>query len=261
MADISSMQNERVKYVVKLRDDKRQRQRDSTMLVEGCYELELALSTGLLPIEVYLCEELVSQHPAELLSLQPATVTRQVFEKMSNREGPDGWLAVLPIPHRSLETLNLSPNPILVLAESIEKPGNLGAMLRTADAAGVEGILVCDPRVDLYNPNVIRASRGTLFTVPAVETTSTAVLPWLRERGIRIIAASPNVDNVYTDADLSQPLCIAVGTEDKGLTRFWMENADIRVKIPMSGIVNSLNVSITTAVIIYESIRQRNNSA
>jgi TrmH family RNA methyltransferase len=180
-----------------------------------------------------------------------------VFEKMSYRDNPDGWLAIVPAPHRTLDSLPLSPTPFLILAESVEKPGNLGAILRTADAAGVDGLLVCDPRVDLSNPNIVRASRGTLFTIPAVETTSGEALTWLQANKIKILAATPQADTLYTDADLCQPVCIAVGTEDEGLTDYWMENADLKVKIPMMGKVNSLNVSTSTAIILYEAVRQR----
>ncbi len=260
MPELTSLQNPRVKYVVKLREDRRQRQREGLTLVEGQYELELALASGLKPHEIYFCEELAAGQPAAILDREPVTVTRLVFEKMSQRENPDGWLAVLPTPHLALESLRLSPRPFLVLAESVEKPGNLGAILRTADAAGVDGLLVCDPRVDLYNPNVVRASRGTLFTVPAVEAGNSQALAWLRANRIRVLAATPQADVLYTDMDLHQPVCIAVGTEDEGLTSFWLENADLKVKIPMAGKVNSLNVSTSTAIILYEVVRQRHGS-
>jgi len=257
MPELTSLQNSRVKTIVKLRDDKRQRQRDGVMLVEGQYELELALASGLRPREVFVCEELAAGKNVAGLDLFPVTVTRTVFEKMSHREGPDGWLAVFPTPRRDLNSLLLSAAPFLVLTESVEKPGNLGAILRTADAAGVDGLLVCDPRVDLYNPNVVRASRGTLFTVPAAETTNSEALAWLRANRIRVLAATPHTEALYTDVDLRQPVCIAVGTEDEGLTDFWMDNADLKVKIPMAGKVNSLNVSTSTAIILYEVVRQR----
>jgi TrmH family RNA methyltransferase len=257
MPDITSPQNERVKYVVKLRSDKRQRQRDGVMLVEGCYELELALASGLRPREVFFCEELIAGRPATVLEEESVPVTRIVFEKMSYRDNPDGWLAIFPAPHRTLDSLLLSPIPFLILAESVEKPGNLGAILRTADAAGVDGLLVCDPRVDLSNPNIVRASRGTLFTVPAVETTNSEALAWLRANRIQVLAATQHADIFYTNVDLCQPICIAVGTEDKGLTDFWMDAADLKVKIPMMGKVNSLNVSTSTAIILYEAVRQR----
>jgi len=261
MADITSLQNERVKYVVKLRE-KRQRERDGVMLVEGQYELEMALTSGLLPREVFYCEEYSSGQPASF-NLQPITCSRAVFEKMSYRDNPDGWLAIFPTPYRKLESFapsgeSASHSPALfIMAESVEKPGNLGAILRTADAAGVSGLLVCDPHTDIYNPNVVRASRGTLFTVPVVETSSSEALVFLRAHRIQVLAATPHAEHPYFDVNLRQPVCIAVGTEDVGLSDFWMDNADLKVKIPMMGKVNSLNVSTSTAIILYEVVRQR----
>jgi TrmH family RNA methyltransferase len=260
MPEITSLQNERVKYVVRLRE-RRQRDRDGMILVEGRYELELALASGIVIQESYYCKELAGGSQAAFRGLEPVPVTRAVFEKMSYRDNPDGWLAVVPVPKRSLDSLSLSPIPFLILAESVEKPGNLGAMLRTADAAGVDGLLVCDARTDLYNPNVVRASRGTLFTVHAVETGNAEALSWLRQHGIRVLAATPQAERLYTDVDLSGPLCIAVGTEDEGLTDFWMEQADHKVRIPMAGRVNSLNVSASMAIILYEAVRQRQRGA
>lgn len=257
MPELTSLQNPRVKSVVKLREDKRQRERDGLMLVEGWYELELALASGIRPQEVYFCEELSGGRTIPGLDLVPITVARNVFEKMSHREGPDGWLAVVPIPQRTLDSLPLSAAPFLILAESVEKPGNLGAILRTADAAGVDGLLVCDPRTDIYNPNAVRASRGTLFAVPTVQAGSAEALAHLRAHGIRILAATPHAELLYTDIDLRGPVCIAVGSEDAGLTDFWMEQADLKVKIPMAGQVNSLNVATSTAIIAYEVVRQR----
>ena len=254
--DITSLQNPKVKYIVKLREDRRQRQRDGVMLVEGHDELTLALGSGLIPQMVLTAPEL---GPVSM-DISPAdvtTVTRAVFEKISYRDNPDGWMGIFPIPTSSLDDLKLSASPLVIVAESVEKPGNLGAILRTADAAHVDAILVCDPRVELWNPNVIRASRGAVFTVPTVEVDSSSALEWLRSNKMRILAATPSAEVLYTDVDLTQPIAIAVGTEDEGLTDFWMDNADLKVLIPMMGRVNSLNVSIATALITYEAVRQR----
>ena len=139
----------------------------------------------------------------------------------------------------------------------MEKPGTLGAILPTADAAHVDAVIVCDPRVDLWNPKVVRASRGTVFSVPVVECDNASALEWLKSRKLRVLATTPSADMLYSDVDLRQPVAIAVGTEDEGLTDFWMQNADLRVKIPMLGKVNSLNVSVSTALIVYEAVRQR----
>ncbi len=254
--DITSLQNPRVKYIVKLRDDKRQRRQDGLMLVEGYDEIQLAVSAGYKPQTLLSAPELVSRQ-IDGNAAESITVNRAVFEKMSYRENPDGWLAVFPIPRVSLDDLKLSEFPLVVVAESVEKPGNLGAILRTADAAGVDALLVCDPRVDVWNPNVVRASRGAVFSVPVVEGDNVSAWEWLKRRGIRLLAATPSAETLYTDANMRDPLAIAVGTEDEGLTDFWMSNADVRIKIPMMGKVNSLNVSVSTALILYEAVRQR----
>jgi TrmH family RNA methyltransferase len=258
--NITSLQNPRVKHIVRLRDEKRQRRADGLMLVEGWDEIQLALSAGHTPRMILSAPELVSRqinvaHPdAELI-----TVTRAVFEKMSYRDNPDGWLAVFSIPQVSLDDLELGDSPLVIVAESVEKPGNLGAILRTADAARVDALLVCDPRVDPWNPNVVRASRGAVFSVPIAERDNASALEWLKGRGVRILAATPSATEVYSDIDLRQPIAIAIGTEDEGLTDFWLSNADVKVGIPMMGKVNSLNVSVSTALIVYEAVRQRNH--
>lgn len=226
------------------------------MLVEGWDEIHLALAGGHQPQTLLTAPELTARQirgvEAEII-----TVNRAVFEKISFRENPDGWLGVFPISQISLDHLELSQTPLLIVAESIEKPGNLGAILRTADAAKVDALLVCDPRVDLYNPNVVRASRGALFTVPTVETSNAQALEFLQARSIKILAASPQAEAEYTQQDLRGPTAIVVGTEDEGLSEFWQNQADAKIMIPMRGKVNSLNVSIAAALIIYEALRQR----
>ncbi len=257
--DITSPQNPRVKHIVKLRDDKRQRKQDGLMLVEGYDEIRLALSAGNQPQTLLSAPELVSREMSGVRA-ESLTVNRAVFEKISYRQNPDGWLAVFPIPQTSLDDLRLSAAPLVVVAESVEKPGNLGGILRTADAARVDALLVCDPRVDLWNPNVVRASRGAVFSVPVVECDNASALEWLKRGGIRIFAATPSATTLYSDTDMRAALAIAVGTEDEGLTDFWMSNAEVKIKIPMMGKVNSLNVSVSTALILYEAVRQRSQS-
>ena len=255
--DITSLQNPRVKHIVKLRDDKKQRLEDDVMLVEGFDEIQLALSAGHKPQTLLSAPELVTQQMSGLFA-ETLTVSRAVFEKMSYRNNPDGWLAIFPIPSTTLDSVSLlTETPLIIIAESIEKPGNLGAILRTADAAHVDAVLLCDPRVDLWNPNVVRASRGTVFSVPVVECDNASALEWLKSRKMRVLAATPAADEIYSNADMTQPIAIAVGTEAEGLTDFWMQNADLRVKIPMLGKVNSLNVSVSMALIVYEAVRQR----
>lgn len=260
--DITSLQNPRIKNIVKLRDDKRQRQKDGLMLVEGYDEIQLALSAGHKPQTLLTAPELASRHiiPAGEMdggASETITVTRAVFEKISYRENPDGWLGIFPIPRTSLHDLKPGELPLVIVAESLEKPGNLGAILRTADAAHVDALLVCDARVDLWNPNVVRASRGALFSVPTVECDNVSALEWLRMRKLRILAATPSAELIYSEVNMREAIAIAVGTEAEGLTDFWMSNADVRVKIPMMGKVNSLNVSVSTALLVYEAVRQR----
>ncbi|MBN2117581.1 MAG: RNA methyltransferase [Anaerolineales bacterium] len=256
--DITSLQNPRVKYIVKLRDDKRQRKQDGLMLVEGYDEIQLALAAGCKPQTLLSAPELTAPQ-IDAIAAENITVNRAVFEKMSYRENPDGWLAVFAIPRTSLADLKLSESPLVIVAESLEKPGNLGAILRTADAAPADALLVCDPRVDIWNPNVVRASRGAVFSVPVVESDNASAWEWLKTRGLRLLAATPSAETPYTEVNLREPLAIAVGTEDEGLTDFWMSRADVKIKIPMMGRVNSLNVSVSTALILYEAVRQRSH--
>jgi len=254
--EISSLQNPRIKHIVKLREDKRQRRQDGLIFVEGFDELTLANRCGLIPQTLLTSPELASR-TMNIPAAETLILTRAVFQKISYRENPDGWAGLFTAPQYSLAELKLSSTPLIVIAVSVEKPGNLGAILRTADAAKADAVLVCDPRVDVWNPNVIRASRGAVFAVPTLEVGSIEALAWLRSHQIKILAATPSAEEFYTSIDLCEPVAIAVGTEDEGLTDFWMNNADIKVKIPMMGKVNSLNVSIATALILYESVRQR----
>ncbi len=253
---ITSLQNPRIKNIAKVRRDARQRRKDGLMLVEGLDEINLAQAAGFRPLTVLYAEELAGA-AREGNSGELIPVSATVFKKLSFRENPDGWLAVFPVPTSDLRDLKLSPSPLLVVVESLEKPGNLGAILRTCDAAGVEAVLVCDPKADLYGPNVVRASRGTVFSVPLAVADGDAARAYLHDRGIRIAAASPGGTIAYTSADLRGALAIAVGTEDRGLSSAWMSQADVIVRIPMLGKVNSLNVSVATALLVYEAIRQR----
>lgn len=255
---LTSLQNPRVKQVVQLRE-RRERQRARLLLVEGEAELRLALASGARATAIYFCPELGAQ--PERLPLPPDTelieVTEGVFAKMAYRDGPDGWLGVFAHAPRTLESLNLPPNPLLLITEAVEKPGNLGAMLRTADAAGVDAVIVCDPTTDVTNPNVVRASKGTLFTVPVVETTSAAAWAWLKACNIALIAATPQATQLYTATDLRGPVAIAVGTEKEGLSQTWLAQTANQVFIPMVGQVNSLNVATAAALLVYEAVRQR----
>jgi len=264
---ITSLQNPRVKDVVALRDH-RERLRSGLMRVEGYEELEFALASGARPQSLFFCPELFKNREqarlieaARHLGSELIEVSQRVFEKMAYRDNPDGWLAILPALAASLTDLRLGPSPMVVVAEAVEKPGNLGAMLRTADAAGVDALIASAPLTDWSNPNIVRSSKGALFCVPVATADNGTTLAWLRSHAIRIVAATPQATTTYTEADLRGPIAIAVGSEKHGLSQEWLDAADVRVRIPMSGRVNSLNVATAAALLIYEAVRQRSSSS
>jgi TrmH family RNA methyltransferase len=260
--EITSVQNQKIKDVVRLRE-RRARDKNGQFLIEGYRELLRAVDAGWKIEALFICPELFlgSNEPAliERCGSEVFSCSEQVFRKISYRDRPDGLLAVAPQQHRVLDDLSLGDkNPFFVIAEAIEKPGNLGTILRSSDATGVDGLIVCDRCTDIHNPNVVRASVGTLFTVPVVEAEGEETLKWLKERGIAVLAATPHAEKLYTDVDLTVPLAIAVGTEQLGLSDLWMEKADIQVRIPMLGTADSLNVATATTLLLYETVRQRN---
>ncbi len=259
---ITSPQNPRIKTLVALRRG-RERAAAGVMLVEGYEELAVALAGGVHPRELYYCPELMAPGQVKLLDderlagTQLVKLSREAFERAAYREGPDGWLAVMPTVVQQLDQLRLSKQPLVLVAEAVEKPGNLGAMLRTADAVGAEALIGVDTGTDWGNPNIVRASKGTIFTVPVVEATRPQFLAWLKTQKLRLLAATPEATAVYTDVDMTTGLAIAVGTEKEGLTAELMMAADERVVIPMAGKVNSLNVATSAALLLYEARRQR----
>jgi TrmH family RNA methyltransferase len=264
--EITSPANPRIKQLVALRR-RRSREQAGVTLVEGLAEIELALAAGVRPQALYFCPALASPESlslaarAQALGAEVAQVSRPVFEKISYREGPDGWLAVVPSVASTLDTIELGPQPLVVVCAGLEKPGNLGAILRTADAAGVAAVIAADPVTDWGNPNVVRASKGAVFSVPVASGTSAQVLDWIAGRGLRIVAATPDAAQLVTGTDLTGPTAIAVGAEQTGLTSEWLKRADQKVRIPMFGKTDSLNVSISAAIIVYEAVRQRMQAA
>ena len=187
-------------------------------------------------------------------------VTQQVYEKIAYRGSTEGLLAVVKSKNHSLEGLNLPENPLIIILESVEKPGNLGAVLRSADAAGADAVIVCDPLTDLYNPNLIRASIGALFTVPTVAVSNAECIAFLKERGIKILTAQLQDSEFYYDMDMTCGTAIVMGTEATGLTDEWRRAADAHIRIPMCGQLDSLNVSVSAAVLLFEAVRQRMGS-
>lgn len=265
---ITSPSNARVKELIALR---RRRVRDAqqAMLVEGLEETALAVEAGASVRALFYCPELIlgeSRDAADALvgrvrdhGGQTIRLSRAAFERAAYREGPDGILLVAEAVDRTLEELSaeVGEAPLILVSQGVEKPGNLGAMLRTADAAGVSAVIAADPVTDWSNPNVVRGSKGTVFSVPVASASTAATLAWLRDRGIRTVATTPDTDVLHTAADLTGSVGILVGTEKEGLTDEALEAVDVRVRIPMSGLVNSLNVATAAAVVLYEAVRQR----
>lgn len=262
--EITSLSNPKVKHAVKLRQ-RPYRDETGLMLVEGYRECRRALDHAYQPAMLFYCEELwlKNEHEPDIVrecraaGAETYSCTAQVFEKMAYRERPDGLLMVGPHCSIGLKDLKLPEHALVIVAESIEKPGNLGTILRSADAAKVAAVIVCDRCTDIHNPNVVRASTGTLFSVPVVEATSEEALAFLRERGFKILAATPHTPNLHFEVDLTGNVAIAIGSEQYGLTSKWMDTADLRVRIPMLGIADSLNVASATTILLFEAVRQR----
>ena len=260
---ITSPQNARARHVQLLRD-RRYRDESGMTVVEGARELERALDGTVHPAEIYFCPELpIADYEADLLARCRAAgaillqCSLPVFRKLAYRENPRGWIAVLPQRRRQLADVTFRHVPLLAIAESLEKPGNLGAILRSADGAGLDAVIVCDRCTDLYNPNTVRASLGTVFTAQVAESTTDKCLGWLDEHGVAVAAATPEGNHLYSEVDFTQPLAFAFGSEEKGLSKRWRERADLRIRIPMLGQGDSLNVATTAGILFYEAVRQR----
>lgn len=260
---ISSIQNPKVKGAYALRE-RRQREKTGRFLIEGFRELSRALIGGFSCETLFVCPEfflgsnefsLIEQY--RHLGTTVYRLNQAVFEKISYRDRPDGLIGIAIQRHLTLEDLKLPPHPLLVIAEAIEKPGNLGTILRSADGVGADAVVVCDRCTDIYNPNTVRASVGTLFTRPVLEAEGKKTFEFLKKAGIRIIATLPEAKTIYTDADLTKGIAIVLGTEQLGLTPLWENGADLGVSIPMRGVADSLNVAMAGTLLLYEALRQR----
>lgn len=265
---ITSLKNDQVKDLVRLRN-RRDRDRASVTIIEEPLVIRQALQANYPISAVYFCPELTADADQELLSNllshpdNPAIVelAPQVMDKVSYREKSEGILVVAPQIRTELENLNLKGDgtnaPLILILEAVEKPGNLGAALRIADGAGADAVIICGGGTDLFNPNVLRASRGSFFSVPTVAADSEIVVEFLRENNITLVAASPIADHSWDEVDLAQPVALVLGTEHDGLSPEMMARCDLTVGIPMRGTGDSLNVSASAAILLYEAIRQR----
>jgi TrmH family RNA methyltransferase len=257
---ITSRQNPRVKDAVRLRDG-RGRKRQGRFLIDGAREIERAVAAGVRPVEAFVGDSGAADEIVKLLrgaGAEILPVTGEVFEKLCFGERDQcGVVVVAEAPRRELAELPLPATPLVAVIEGVEKPGNLGAILRSADAAGVDAVIVADGRTDLFNPNTIRASLGTVFRPNIIEASSAETLRWLGERGLRVVAARPDATRLYSETDLRGGVAIALGSEAEGLSDAWGGAAIEPVRLPMHGMADSLNVSTTAAVLFYEAVRQR----
>ncbi|HVA48616.1 MAG TPA: RNA methyltransferase [Pirellulales bacterium] len=260
---ITSLHNPHVKDAVKLRQ-RRQREKQGRMLIDGARELMRAMAAGVELVELFVCGPLC-QSPAAQQALKRIdetgvarlTVTPQVFEKLAFGERAEGVMGVATTPRRSLADLQLPGCPLVAVVEGLEKPGNLGAILRTADAAGVSAVIAAGQGTDLFNPNVVRASLGTVFSMPVAVASAEDAVRFLREHALRIYTARVDADMHYTEAGLDLPAALVLGSETAGLSDAWRGEDVVAIKLPMLGVADSLNVSATAAVLFYEALRQR----
>jgi TrmH family RNA methyltransferase len=252
---ITSTHNQLIKDTIVLHEKSRERRQQKKFTIEGLREINLAVANGYVLDTLFVCEDFTgSSFPQAWHKID---VSRDVFSKLAMREHSDGLFAVASAKQHTLEKLRLSENPFIIIIEAVEKPGNLGAILRTADAANVDAVIVCDELCDIYNPNVIRSSIGCLFARQVVACTSEQCFYFLKSRNIAIYAAELQASKLYHQTDMANPCAIVMGTEARGLSDFWLKNADARIKIPMRGTIDSLNVSVSTAIITFEAMRQR----
>ena len=263
MTTITSLQNPRVKDAVRLRD-RRHREKQGRILIDGARELALAVEAGVRLVELFVCEPLLKSQQAKRVvaelsgsAVEVLQVSEPVLGKLAFGDRAEGLLGVATTPQRGLRDLVLPDNPLVAVLEGVQKPGNLGAVVRSADAAGLDAVIVADGRTDLFNPNAIRASLGTLFTMPLASAGSRETLDWLGGQGLSIFAARVEASVAYTEADYRGPAAIVLGSEARGLTDAWVADQVTTVGLPMLGSADSLNVSATAAVLFYEALRQR----
>ena len=263
---VTSAQNAKIKALLALQEKSRARKEAGLFVVEGRRELGHCLDAGFRPRTLFACPEIIPADELQALLEQAAALNPDcllielpaaLYAKVAYREGPEGILAECEQRERTLDALELSDNPLIVILESVEKPGNLGAVLRSADAAGADAVILCDPLTDLYNPNLIRASLGGIFSCQVAAAPGEEVIAWLKARRIRILTAQLQDSKWYYDTEMTGPTALVMGTESTGLTDAWRRAADAHIRIPMLGRLDSLNVSVSAAILLFEAVRQR----
>lgn len=254
---LSSVQNPRIKQLVALQQKSSLRRDTGMFVVEGARELRHCIEAGFELECIFYCPQLLCDF-ALPDGVKAFEVSPEVYAKVAYRESTEGIIAEVKSRRLELDTIQLGDNPLIIVLESVEKPGNLGAVLRSADAAGADAVIVCDPLTDLYNPNLIRASIGSVFTKQVVCCSSGQAISWLKEKRIRIYTAQLQDSSWYYDTDMKSGTAIVMGTEATGLTEIWRQAADAHIRIPMLGALDSLNVSVSAAILLFEAVRQRN---
>lgn len=271
--NITSAQNPKIKELLALQEKSKERKKKGLFVVEGRRELLHCIEAGYEPFTLFLCPEIISSDDRREIEQaimdgnrttgqrMPAVIQipQHLYDKVAYRGGTEGVIAEMYCKDMGLETLTLKENPLVVVLEAVEKPGNLGAVLRSADAAGADAVIVCDPLTDMYNPNLIRSSIGAIFTVPVATASTEECINWLKDKGIKIYTAQLQDSEWYYDTDMKGGSAIVMGTEATGLTDTWRMAADAHIKIPMLGQLDSLNVSVSAAILLYEAVRQRNS--
>ena len=276
---ISSAQNPKIKRLLALQKDSSLRRECGLFVVEGRRELERCAAAGFTIDSIFFCPDIFGPLSLEGPALREGSrsdapglrvlqgqgtkgvkifeVSREVYDRVAYRGGTEGIIAEVFTKSIGLSDLDMPDNPLIMVLESVEKPGNLGAVLRSADAAGADAVLICDPLTDLWNPNLIRASTGTVFTVPTVACTSAEAITWLRKLGVQILTAQLQDSSLYYDCDMTRGTALVMGTESTGLSPQWREAATSHIRIPMLGTADSLNVSVSAAILLFEAVRQR----
>ncbi|MCQ2149189.1 MAG: RNA methyltransferase [Bacteroidales bacterium] len=260
---VTSLQNPKIKELLALQEKSGLRREKALFVVEGVRETRHCLDSGFEPDTIFVCPSILGRADAAAAEwiygsrARIVEITPEIYARVAYRGGTEGVMAEMKWKERRLDTLTLKPSPLIAVLEGVEKPGNLGAVLRSADAAGADAVLICDSPTDLYNPNLIRASIGAVFTVPTVCCTSEEATAFLKERGVRILTAQLQDSELYYDADMKSGTAIVIGNEASGLTDIWRDAADAHVRIPMLGNLDSLNASVSAAILLFEAVRQR----
>lgn len=262
MKEITSIQNSFVKNVIKLQEKARERKKQQLFVIEGKREITLAINGNYTIENILFCEEIITEKEVRIIFNDDdklIKISKEVFEKLAYRTSTEGLIATAKTKDFALENIKFTnKNPLILISESIEKPGNLGALLRTADAANVDAVFIADGKSDLYNPNIIRSSVGCLFTNQIAIDSSENIIDFLKKNAINFYAATLQNSNEYHHIDYTKPTAIVVGTEATGLTEIWREKATGNINIPMQGQIDSMNVSVSAAILIFEAKRQRN---